>query len=132
MDVAFDEVLNELQDLMDDSCTEDGECYMFNDDIVRMFNGIGGLFSLIKELKKAHEALGIYQLTDYHWLLLDKIISNAIDYHNDGVFSTRPPKNKLRASDIFEDFFWDNDYCLPVETVNNATEDQKAQFGLSP
>lgn len=91
-----------------------------------------------RKLLKAHkDSRHLYQPTEYHWLLLGRILQGAIDSHNDWAETARISTLKclgLRKLDfeLFrERWFWDTDYDLSPGTVNKMAKAHKDIVGLA-
>jgi hypothetical protein len=96
---------------------------------------------LVKETDKllaAHEDRGhVYHPTEYHWLLLDRVLQAAFATHNASCFG--PGKPTLASVGIHlidfdafrERWFWDMDYEIPADSFNAAKEASKDYLGLS-
>lgn len=89
---------------------------------------------LLKRLKEGHlDESTLYQLTDYHWLLLYEAVELFCDHHNDSGRKTRkvgPYRiGRLDSGDIVQAFFWDLDYV--TSEMKDLTPAQRDSMQVS-
>ncbi len=92
----------------------------------------------VSQLLSASASPDIYDLTDYHWLLLYDILRIYIDIHNDlardngGLFRVGPYQVGLIDFDtILDTFFWDTDFLLDGDELAAIGEEGRASLGLN-
>jgi len=94
--------------------------------------------ALLKGLLKASEDDGtLYQLTDYHWLLLYESLRVYSEVENDAARLSGTPIRcgpyrigRLDFGEIVDYYFWDTDFLIPE--LATISEDARKQMGVSP
>lgn len=98
-------------------------------DITEMFT-VEQLLDIVKSLKVAHESKKLFMPTDYHFLIIDRLLQVYQPYLEDMVHDyiiTDKPfikrnSNKLKYNVemdyIFGCYFWDDDYNLDPRIIN--------------
>jgi hypothetical protein len=143
-DKAFEAIVNSALDIaIDELGNEYGDFDENYEELISLF-GKDLLISELETLLKVHKSNKLYMPTDYHFLVLDRILNDYIDYHNDRVMEEKKPQKigkflikQIDFDAIHTIFFWDADYDLPKDTMNNlnsAAKDlmrfDKATFGV--
>jgi hypothetical protein len=94
--------------------------------------------ALLKTLLKASQDDGtLYQLTDYHWLLLYESLRVYAEIENDHARISGMPIRcgpyrigRLDFEEIVDYYFWDTDFMIPA--LATMPEDARRQMGVSP
>ncbi len=94
--------------------------------------------ALLKALLKANQDDGtLYQLTDYHWLLLYESLRVYAEVENDTARVSGTPIRcgpyrigHLDFEEIVDYYFWDTDFLIPE--LATIPEDARKQMGVSP
>ena len=89
---------------------------------------------LLKRLREGHvDQSTLYQLTDYHWLLLYEALDLFCDHHNDSGRKAPPIGpyriGRLDSGDISQAFFWDLDFV--TAEIKDLTPAQRDQIQVS-
>ena len=122
----------------------DGERAARGPDYRDEFPRLGRYFSgrqavaLLKALLHASQDDGtLYQLTDYHWLLLYESLRVYSEVENDGARLSGTPIRcgryrigRLDFEEIVDYYFWDTDFLIPELAI--MPEDARSQMGVSP
>jgi hypothetical protein len=94
---------------------------------------------LIGRLLAASRERQVYQLTDYHWLMIYRCLETFCDLHNDeagtdpsgrtevGPYSLGP----IDFDAIVDRFFWDTDFLIGPELLNLSPDQRARQLGFS-
>lgn len=121
--------LDYLKDLTKDGFFEE------DSDLIRTF-GKEGLLVEMNKLIEAHASEKILNVTDFHFLILHEVLRAATEICNDDDFEIRKfggvEITKFEFEDLVEYYFWDIDFLLSQEVVNNLSSDQKGSLALSP
>ncbi len=94
---------------------------------------------VIDRLLFAHKDNQLYQLTDYHWLLIYICLSRFCEIHNDfvsehtsGKYPVGPYEiGSIDFDAIVDNFFWDTDFLMEDILLDVGSEGRK-QLGVSP
>jgi hypothetical protein len=93
----------------------------------------GEAVGLIKRLLEAHQNRALlYQLTDYHWLVLYEVLKYFIDANEgrDDATKVGPYRvGRFDFGDILDRYFWDLDFI--TDEIAAAPEYVKRQLGVS-
>jgi hypothetical protein len=88
---------------------------------------------------QANEAPGLYQLTDYHWLLLYESLRGFSGLHNDLARDAGAPVEvgpyllgEIDFGALLDLYFWDLGFLLEGELVAAMTPEQRKQMGMNP
>lgn len=94
---------------------------------------------VIERLLVASRARTLYQLTDYHWLVIYDCLEDFCAIHNDYVSEGR--RNMCRIGPyvlgridfdaIVDGFFWDTDFLTGPELLDLTPEQRREQLGFS-
>jgi len=115
-----------------------------DEDLVVAHSDLAKLFSLplaratVKKLLEASRAPELYQLTDYHWLLVYTAVCQEIDVHNDyarakpnGLSQVGPYRvGQIDKDMVIDRFFWDLDF-LAIEGLSPLFGVERESMGLS-
>jgi hypothetical protein len=94
---------------------------------------------LIEDLLAASRDTRLYQLTDYHWLVVYRCLEVFCDLHNDeaaadptgradvGRYSIGP----IDFDAIVDRFFWDTDFLMGPELLELSADQRRQQLGFS-
>lgn len=90
--------------------------------------------ALLNRLREAHQDQStLYQLTDYHWLLLYEAFGLYCDHHNDSGRIASPigpyRVGRLDSGAMFDAFFWDLDFVTPE--IKDLTPTQRECIQVS-
>ncbi len=94
----------------------------------------------LKALLKASKAPGLYQITDYHWLLLYDALRVQIDILNDlardqrnGLWRVGPYWiGQVDLGDAIDGVFWDIDFLIEGELIASLSPEQRQSMGMNP
>jgi hypothetical protein len=98
-------------------------------DITDMFT-IKQLLDIVKSLKSAHESKKLFMPTDYHFLIIDRLLQvyqpYLVDMVHDYVITNEPfikrnsntLKYDVEMDYILGRYFWDDDYDLDPRIIN--------------
>jgi len=99
--------------------------HIWEDDIKRAFGTPEFLLHVLEALLEAHQSKDLYMPTDWHFLLLDRILHSWCDCYGDMAgeadndFLLRDddgdPIMEVKFRDVVETFFWDTDYDFPAD-----------------
>ncbi len=95
------------------------------------------LLSQGEKLLNAHKSKKLFRLTDYHFLILYNIISQAVSFHNDPIGKKEEAlfsylKIKIIDMDILtSSYFWDTDFFIPPDNFNKIPAEEKERLGFS-
>ncbi len=90
----------------------------------------------LKHLLRASKAKSLYQLTDYHWLLLDEALWRFCEVFNDAPKEMAPTlaqqygMNEIDFHELIDGYFWDKDFLTPPDSLINSGEDGRKQMGF--
>jgi len=93
----------------------------FSESDIELFGDVETILNEVKRLQVAHKSSKLYMPTDYHFLILDRILYTFCQVYTDNVSildENYPIKHngesicELDFGDILETFFWDTDYNL--------------------
>ena len=112
----------------------------YRDELPRLAKYFSGqqAMALLKALLHASQDDGaLYQLTDYHWLLLYESLRVYSEVENDGARLSGTPIRcgsyrigRLDFDEIVDYYFWDTDFLIPE--LATISEDARRQIGVSP
>ncbi len=94
----------------------------------------------LNALLEATKAPGLYQITDYHWLLLYDALRVQIDILNDlaseqptGLWRVGPYWiGQVDLGDAIDGVFWDIDFLIEGELIAALTPEQRQSMGMNP
>ena len=122
---------------------DDPDCQpVFDEEEVDMFGGLKLLKNHIYILSRiSADPEKVYQVSDYSYLLLDRMVSNFCHTYNEAVKEVPGFKYRIRICnqiihkinmDRFIDmFFWDQDYDFPRDYFNRFTMQDKESVGFN-
>ena len=92
----------------------------------------------LKNLFIASQDSALYQLTDYHWLLLYEVLKNFTEVFNDEpelvageeLVNTYGVKN-IEFSEFIDLYFWDTDFLADPNDVNMIGEAERKTMGFN-
>jgi len=90
----------------------------------------------LKQLLRASKAKSLYQLTDYHWLLLYEVLWRFCEVVNDEPKEIAPTLaqqygiNKIDFHELIDGYFWDTDFLTSPDDPINIGEDGRKQMGF--
>ena len=83
----------------------------------------------LKGLLRASQDSALYQLTDYHWLLLYEVLDNFTEVFNDepiyvggGELVTKYGVKNIDFYDFIGCYFWDTDFLIEPDSMINMRE----------
>ena len=83
----------------------------------------------LKGLLRASQDSALYQLTDYHWLLLYEVLDNFTEVFNDepiyvggGELVTKYGVKNIDFYDFIDCYFWDTDFLIEPDSMINMRE----------
>ena len=91
----------------------------------------------LKLLLRASQAKSLYQLTDFHWLLLYEVLWKFCELFNDEPEEFSPALGKkygfceIGFHEIIDLFFWDTDFLLSPDDLVDIGKFNRDQLGLS-
>jgi hypothetical protein len=94
---------------------------------------------LIERLLAASRDTQLYQLTDYHWLIIYRCLETFCDLHNDKA-ATDPSGRavvgpysigSIDFDAIVDRFFWDTDFLMGPELLELSADQRRGQLGFS-
>ncbi len=93
----------------------------------------------LKDLLRASQESALYQLTDYHWLLLYELLlifTNVFNDDPEGVVGGKELVTKYGVKNIdFHDFldcyFWDTDFLADPDGMINMGHESRQSMGLN-
>ncbi len=109
---------NELKDIQRISSSDDKETWQIGyPELERLFTPYSVVITL-ETLIKAHHAPQVYQVTDYHWLLLYNCLKNYCVFHNDMLAETSACFRELGGvrfgvmdlEAMTDRYFWDQEF----------------------
>jgi hypothetical protein len=94
---------------------------------------------ILKQLLRASQGRTLYQLTDYHWLLLYEVLSKFADIFNDEPESvsggselvTTYGRKKVDFHDFIDCYFWDTDFLADPDGMINMGHESRQSMGLN-
>jgi hypothetical protein len=90
----------------------------------------------LKQLLRASKAKSLYQLTDYHWLLLYEALWRFCELFNDEPKEIAPTLakqygiNEIAFHELIDWYFWDTDFFASPDSLINIREDSRKQMGF--
>ena len=90
----------------------------------------------LKQLLRASKAKSLYQLTDYHWLLLYEVLWRFCELFNDEPKEMAPTLakqygiNEIDFHELIDLYFWDTDFLASPDDLINIGEDGRKQMGF--
>ena len=90
----------------------------------------------LKQLLRASKAKSLYQLTDYHWLLLYEALWRFCELFNDEPKQIAPTLanqygiNEIAFHELIDWYFWDTDFFTSPDSLINIGEDGRKQMGF--
>lgn len=94
--------------------------------------------TVVTQLLNASSWPDVYQLTDYHWLLLYDVLQVYVDIHNDfqrdkgGLFPVGPYLvGEIDFSFIVDVYFWDTDYLMDGKMVAALDIEGRKAMGIN-
>ena len=90
----------------------------------------------LKQLLRASKAKSLYQLTDYHWLLLYEALWRFCELFNDEPKEIAPTLakqygiNAIAFHELIDWYFWDTDFFTSPDSLINIGEDGRNQMGF--
>ena len=120
-------------DLMKGADGDEGFITCYSPCIQSAFN-IKELQSAIDNLLEAHRSEVLYELTNYHWLILHEILFSTTGLHNEemgeyGAFSDMEV-GRIDFDYLADIYFWDIDFLIPMEWLDNMPMEAKEVMGL--
>ncbi len=93
----------------------------------------------IKRLLRASHGRTLYQLTDYHWLLLYEVLSKFAELFNDEPESvsggselvTRYGIQEVDFAEFLDLYFWDTDFLTDSEDLIQMGHESRESLGLN-
>ncbi len=86
------------------------------------------------QLLRASKAKSLYQLTDYHWLLLDEVLWRFREVFNDEpkeialTLAQQYGMNEIDFHELSDGYFWDTDFLTSPDSLINIGEDGRKQM----
>jgi hypothetical protein len=106
-----------------------------------LFPAVARVFSpatavgVVKRLTQANaDGSTLYQLTDYHWLMLYEALQHYCELHRDqaGQLDVGEYRiDRIDFSGLVERFFWDTDFLLSADIVLALGDEGRAMAGLN-
>ena len=138
---AFDMALGEIEDSIKVFGPEENNTF-FSNEIISMFGGIEKLYEHIILLKNISESERVYKVSDYSYLLLDRMLNNFCAIYNDIItienetdgykIVHRGKVVKELDIDYFSDiYFYDTNFDICIEDYNQLDHTLKNQLGFS-
>ena len=90
----------------------------------------------LKQLLRASKAKSLYQLTDYHWLLLYEALWRFCELFNDEPKQIAPTLakqygiNEIAFHELIDWYFWDTDFFTSPDSLINIGENGRKQMGF--
>jgi len=90
----------------------------------------------LKQLLRANKAKSLYQLTDYHWLLLYEVLWRFCELFNDEPKEIAPTLakqygiNEIDFHELIDLYFWDTDFLASPDDLINIGKDGRKQMGF--
>jgi len=92
----------------------------------------------LKDLLRASHESALYQLTDYHWLLLYEVLKNFTEVFNDEpelvageeLVATYGMKN-IDFSEFIDLYFWDTDFLMEPAGVVAIGQESRQSMGFN-
>ncbi len=90
----------------------------------------------LKQLLRASKAKSLYQLTDYHWLLLYEALWSFCEVFNDEPKEIAPTLAKqygiheIDFHELIDVYFWDTDFLISPDDLIAIGEDGRKQMGF--
>ncbi len=115
---------------------------VLDEDVVEMFGGPQGLLNHLRELWNIFHHQKVYQISDYSYLSLDRVLRTYCEIYNDsmrdpgtiyveGIIAAGALCRYIDVDELLETFFWDQDYDLTPEIFNQLTPEDKACAGFN-
>ena len=100
------------------------------------------LSGLTIKLLKAHRASELFQINDWHYLVIYYLLKEFCDCHNEGIFDeenydywavteTRWSFGDKIDFDELLDYFWDTDFLMNKDEFNDGTMEQRSTGAYS-
>jgi hypothetical protein len=94
---------------------------------------------LIEDLLAASRDPRLYQLTDYHWLVVYQCLETFCDLHNDEAAADPTGRadigpyslGAIKFDAIVDRFFWDTDFLVGPELLGLSADQRRRQLGFS-
>ena len=93
----------------------------------------------LKDLLRTSQDSALYQLTDYHWLLLYEVLKNFTEVFNDEPelvageeLVARYGVKNIDISEFIDLYFWDMDFLADPNDVIMIGEAERKSMGFSP
>ncbi len=141
---TFDETLDEIRDSISALGPQENNTF-FSDDIVNMFGGVIKLFEHIILLEEISKSKTVYQISDYSYLVLHRMLRNFCEIYSDIIRTSDTPEEaeefgityrnklvgKLNIDDITDTYFHDTDFDFDPEIFNSMDQSLKEQYGFN-
>ena len=135
---ALEDTRQEIQDFIEDE-DDDDEAWRNWQPMVARFFSPQAVVEQLDRLLTASEDHQLYQITDYHWLLIYNCLGRICEIHND--FAAQDPSGtclvgpyeigSIDFDAIVDDFFWDTDFLMD-DTLLDVSSERRHQLGVSP
>ena len=134
-DEIFSSILSNVLDYVIDEYNDDVKfsnngLFYFNEKENKMFGEPKIFLNEFKRLKQAHESEDLFFITDYHFLIIDRLLRYWRDLYNDGLFDRYTCLGReikeLDLEMMLMIFFYDNDYEMSPEVARALKEDKAA------
>ena len=149
-DIIFTKILKEAFALMIDELTNDdydyseeeliggGKLQYFMPDAKRNFT-VETVIPVLHELAKYNSMAGLWELNDYHYLIIYDTLKYFCEIENDfakeqnrQILSVKNYRiYELDFEELVEHYFWDTDFLLEEKHILDLTSDQKQQLDIS-
>lgn len=148
-DVIFTKILEKAFALMIDELTNDdyeyskeeligGKLQYFMAHAKRNFT-VETVVPVLHELAKYNRRAGLWEINDYHYLVIHDTLKYFCDLENDFARETSKPILSVKSyriyeldfEEIIEFYFWDEDFLFEEDTIINLASNGKQQLGIS-
>ena len=93
----------------------------------------------LKDLLRASQESALYQLTDYHWLLLYEVLSKFAELFNDepdivvggSELVTKYGIQEVDFAEFLDLYFWDTDFLTDSEDLIKMGHESRESLGLN-
>lgn len=135
---ALEQLRDDIQEFLDDDGGDPRDWHEWFPRLAPFF-APQVLPGLIGRLLEASTAKRLYQLTDYHWLILYDSLKTFCEIHND--HAAEDAKGTVRVGSyeigridfdyLVDAFFWDTDFLSGQELLALTPEQRRLQLGVS-